>query len=55
MTEDDYKQLDAIKNALDQSGDLAVEVLYFAFNYIKHTPTASIQEALNWGLSEWVK
>ena len=47
--------LDNVCEAIDTAGCLKSEVVASAMVYLKQNPDASISDALNFGLGEWVK
>lgn len=47
-------EMDAIIDVLNQ-GDLVVEIFWSAMHYLKNNPTKSIPEAIDYGISEWIK
>lgn len=55
MDEEEAKEFDSILYIVNNKDLLQTEILHAAFQYIKYKPTASIQEAISHGLSEWDK
>lgn len=51
------KEFDSIYSAfiLADKYKLSVEVFHTALTYMKSNPTKSIQDAVDYGLSEWIK
>lgn len=48
----------AVRNGIDwgkAEGDLEVEVILYAMKYLKENPGASIPDAIDHGLGEWLK
>jgi hypothetical protein len=55
------KELNAIAYTLltsmkgQHQGSVEIEVLWSTMNYLKGNPSASIEEACNFGINEWLK
>jgi hypothetical protein len=49
--------LDVVGTFIEDAGKygLVSEVVYFALRYMKNNPEASIEDAMNYGYSEWIK
>ena len=48
----------AVRNGIDwgkKEGDLDVEVILYAMKYLQQNPGASIPDAIDHGLGEWLK
>lgn len=48
----------AVKNGINwgrDEGDLEVEVILYAMKYLQENPGASIPDAIDYGLGEWLK
>jgi hypothetical protein len=48
---------DLVANALDWSKEhgMEVNVMYYALMFLKTNPTETIQDAIEFGLDEWLK
>lgn len=57
MTEENKASFDAVANALDWSKEHGIEVnvMYYALMFLKTNQTASIKDAIEFGLDEWMK
>lgn len=49
------KEFADIYQTLTIADKLSVEVIHAAMNHLKNNPHISISEALDYGLSEWIK
>jgi len=52
------ESFNAVKNGIDwgkAEGDLEVEVILYAMKYLQQNPGASIPDAIDHGLGEWLK
>jgi len=57
MTEENKASFDSVNNALKWSEEhgMEVNVMYYALMFLKTNPTATIQDAIEFGLDEWLK
>lgn len=56
MDEDNIaKELASIRISLNLANGLETEVIWSAMNFMKTNCDASIDEAMNYGLNEWIK
>lgn len=57
MTEENKVAFDSVNNALKWSEEHGMEanVMYYALMFLKTNPTATIQDAIEFGLDEWLK
>ena len=57
MTEENKAAFDSVNNALYCSEEHGMEanVMYYALMFLKTNPTATIQDAIEFGLDEWLK
>ena len=57
MTEENKAAFDSVANALDWSKEHGMEanVMHYALMFLKTNPNATIQDAIEFGLDEWLK
>ena len=57
MTKENKAAFDLVNNALKWSEEHGMEanVMYYALMFLKTNPNATIQDAIEFGLDEWLK
>jgi hypothetical protein len=57
MNLENQAALNSVINALNWSEEygLQAQVIYYALMFLKTNPTASIQDAIKFGIDEWLK
>ena len=57
MNEENQAAFNSVQNALNWSEEdgLQVQVIYYALMFLKTNPTATIPDAIDFGIGEWLK